>query len=330
MINYEPLYTALNEIALKGSSFEKWLETLPKMVSDKLHPSQHGDLTRWLTALDNLPAEANNPIDLNSAAVRIGSTNGYDKECQNRLESALRELHPWRKGPFDLHGIEIDTEWRSDWKWERLRKKIQPLKNRLVLDIGCGNGYHCWRMLGEGAKRVIGIDPTLLSVMQFHAVKKLAGNNLPIDLLPIGIEALPAKLEIFDSVFSMGVLYHRRSPIDHLYELADCLRPGGELVLETLVIEGEKGQALLPEGRYAKMRNVWFIPSCTTLESWLKRCGYKDIKLIDVSPTTTEEQRSTDWMTFHSLGDFLDTENPELTCEGHPAPRRAIFTATKP
>ncbi len=329
MINYEPLYTALKEIALEGSSLEKWLERLPKMVSDKLHPSQHGDLTRWLAALDNLPVKANNPIDFNSTAIRIGSASDYDKERRNRLESALRELHPWRKGPFDLHGIQIDTEWRSDWKWERLRKEIQPLKNRVVLDIGCGNGYHCWRMLGEGAKRVIGIDPTLLSVMQFHAVKKLAGNNLPIDLLPLGIEALPAKLETFDSVFSMGVFYHRRSPIDHLYELADCLRPGGELILETLVIEGEKGEALLPEGRYAKMRNVWFIPSCATLENWLKRCGYKDIKLIDVSPTTTEEQRSTDWMNFHSLGNFLDPENQNLTCEGHPAPIRAIFSATK-
>lgn len=325
MINYEPLYTSLS-----GTPLKSWLETLPQLVEQKLHPSQHGDLKNWLIALEEIPAANPDLIDLNDSAIRIGSASDYDETELKQLEKSLRKLHPWRKGPFNLHGIQIDTEWRSDWKWERLKQHIQPLKNRLVLDIGCGNGYHCWRMLGEGAGRVIGIDPTLLSVMQFHAVKKIAGDDLPIDVLPLGIEDLPSGLKAFDSVFSMGILYHRRSPIDHLYELADCLRPGGELILETLVIEGNKGEVLLPEGRYAKMRNVWFIPSCKTLESWLKRCGYKDIRLVDVSRTTAEEQRSTDWMQFHSLSNFLDPEEPDLTSEGLPAPTRAIFTAIKP
>ena len=125
----------------------------------------------------------------------------------------------------------------------------------------------------------------------------------------------------------MGVLYHRRSPIDHLLELRDCLQPGGELVLETLVIDGNLGEVLLPEGRYANMRNVWFLPSCATLSGWLKRCGFKNIRVLDVTPTSVEEQRSTEWMQFHSLKDFLDEENPLLTCEGLPAPKRAIFIA---
>ncbi len=325
MIDYSSFYAALKE----EPAFEIWLKTLPELVADKLHPNQHGDLKRWLTALEEIPTLRPNTIKLDNSAVQIGSQADCNKGELEQLKDALRGLHPWRKGPFDLFGIKIDTEWHSDWKWSRLKKHIQPLQNRLVLDIGCGNGYHCWRMLGEGAERVIGIDPTLLSVVQFHAIKKLAG-NLPVDVLPIGIEELPAELKTFDSVFSMGVLYHRRSPLDHLYELANCLRPGGELILETLVIEGVEGESLLPKDRYAKMRNVWFIPSCATLESWLKRCGYKNIRLIDVSQTTTEEQRSTDWMKFHSLSDFLDPENPNLTCEGLPAPTRAIFTATRP
>jgi tRNA (mo5U34)-methyltransferase len=123
------------------------------------------------------------------------------------------------------------------------------------------------------------------------------------------------------------VLYHRRSPLDHLLDLKGCLRPGGELVLETLVIEGGAGQVLVPEDRYARMRNVWFIPSCPTLAGWLKRCGYRNVRLIDVAKTTPEEQRSTDWMRFQSLPDFLDPDHPELTVEGLPAPRRAIFLA---
>ncbi len=128
----------------------------------------------------------------------------------------------------------------------------------------------------------------------------------------------------------MGILYHRRSPMDHLQELRDCLRPGGQLVLETLVIEGELGHTLVPQGRYARMGNVWFLPSCETLMSWLKKMGFEEPELIDVSVTTTDEQRSTDWMCFHSLSDFLDPEDHSKSIEGHPAPRRAIITARVP
>jgi tRNA (mo5U34)-methyltransferase len=181
-------------------------------------------------------------------------------------------------------------------------------------------------MLGAGAKMVVGIDPLLLNVMQFQLIRKLHG-EAPVYVLPLGIESVPYGLKAFDTVFSMGVLYHRRSPIDHLLELRDCLQPGGELVLETLVIDGRLGEVLLPEGRYAKMRNVWFLPSCETLMSWLKRCGFINIRMIDVTKTSIEEQRSTEWMQFHSLKDFLNAENPQLTYEGLPAPKRAIIIA---
>jgi len=141
---------------------------------------------------------------------------------------------------------------------------------------------------------------------------------------------VPSKLQAFDTVFSMGILYHRRSPMDHLQDLKDCLRPGGQLVLETLVIEGKAGDTLVPEGRYARMGNVWFLPSCDTLMGWLGKMGLVDVELIDVSVTTTDEQRSTDWMRFHSLSDFLHPDDSSKSIEGHPAPRRAIITARVP
>jgi tRNA (mo5U34)-methyltransferase len=166
--------------------------------------------------------------------------------------------------------------------------------------------------------------------MQFQLIKQFYDNNAPIDVLPLGIEAMPANLRCFDSVFSMGVLYHRRSPIDHLFELRDCLKSGGELILETLVIDGELGDTLLPVDRYAQMRNVWFLPSCDTLISWLNRCGFKNTRVVDITTTTTQEQRTTDWMRFHSLKDFLNAENSSLTCEGLPAPKRAIIIANAP
>jgi tRNA (mo5U34)-methyltransferase len=260
--------------------------------------------------------------------VRIGVAEDIDTGTRAQIENGLRELHPWRKGPFEVFGIFIDTEWHSDWKWQRLKDHIQPLTGRTVLDVGCGNGYHCFRMAGAGAKLVIGIDPTLIYVMQFEALQRFAGIS-NVYVLPLRIDDVPEKLECFDTVFAMGVLYHRRSPLDHLYELRDCLKPGGELVLETLVIEGGAGQVLVPRERYARMGNVWFIPSVAELVGWLQRCGFSDITVVDVTPTTTDEQRSTDWMTFESLSACLDSTDPKKTVEGYPAPVRAILVAKK-
>ena len=321
---YSPLFQTVTEPRL-----QPWLKQLPEQIRLAFHSSRHGDLAKWQAILPQLPRCSASTIDLNSASIKIGQLGDFTITQQNSLKQLLQQLHPWRKGPYNLYDIPIDTEWRSDMKWDRLQSHISPLSKRLVLDVGCGNGYHCWRMLGAGAEQVIGIDPGLLFVMQFLAIKRLAG-DYPIHVLPLGIQDLPISLQAFDTVFSMGVLYHRRSPIEHLQQLFDCLRPGGELVLETLVIDGKADQVLMPEDRYAKMRNVWFLPSCSALELWLIRSGYRHIRLIHVGTTGCDEQRSTDWMTFHSLANFLDPDNLNLTCEGLPAPKRAIFIAEKP
>jgi len=321
MIDYQPLYNTLLD-----AKADAWVKLLPQQLANAFDPTRHGTLEQWQTVIECLPKLTTTHRLLDSDAVQIGRSNDLSDADRMKLEHQLKALHPWRKGPYELFGIKIDTEWRSDWKWDRLKNHITPLNHRLVLDVGCGNGYHCWRMMGAGAKMVVGIDPFLLNVMQFQLVRKLHG-EAPVYVLPLGIEDLPYGLKAFDTVFSMGVLHHRRSPIDHLLELRDCLQPGGEMVLETLVIDGRLGEVLLPEGRYAKMRNVWFLPSSETLMSWLKRCGFKNIRLIDVTQTSVEEQRSTEWMQLHSLKDFLSAENPQLTCEGLPAPKRAIIIA---
>lgn len=312
---------------LQAAGLKPWADRLPAQLAGLFHPDRHGCWPAWRKVLRSLPACRADRVDLDAPAVTI---KGYcAPEQRERIEMLLRQLHPWRKGPYQVFGVQIDTEWRSDLKWDRLAGAIQPLAGRTVLDVGCGSGYHAWRMAGAGAQRVIGIDPSLLSVTQFLAIRHFAGAH-PVAVLPVGIDAVPADLRAFDTVFSMGILYHRRSPLDHLLELKGCLRQGGELVLETLVIEGGAGAVLVPEDRYAQMRNVWFIPSCLTLEAWLKRCGYRHVRLVDVSRTTPAEQRSTDWMRFQSLADFLDPADHRLTVEGLPAPRRAIFLAESP
>jgi tRNA (mo5U34)-methyltransferase len=311
---------------LADSPLARWSETLPSLLQQQLRPERWGDMPTWQHCLDQLPELDPISIDLVNS-VSIGDPSLMDKARRQQLQATLMALHPWRKGPYELFGLKIDTEWRSDWKWERLLPHITPLKDRLVLDVGCGNGYHCWRMLGAGARRVIGIDPSPKSVFQFYAIKQFAGTEYPLDVLPLGIEHIAEKLMAFDTVFSMGVLYHRRSPVDHLQELKDLIRPGGQLVLETLVIDGPTDTVLVPEGRYAKMPNIWFLPSPDTLISWMRKLGFRSPRLVDSNQTSVHEQRSTEWMTFESLADFLHPDDPNKTIEGHPAPRRALFLA---
>ena len=321
MMNYDLLLAAL-----KDTPLAPWAEILPQQIAAGLDEKRYGDLAGWKKSLAKLPKVNASSVDFNDS-VTIGAEQDIPQATRDHIRSALEELIPWRKGPYFVHDIHIDTEWRSDWKWERVLPFLAPLKDRLILDVGCGNGYHCWRMLGAGAQRVIGIDPSPRFVVQFQAIKHFAGAEHPIDVLPLGIEELPEKLQAFDTVFSMGVFYHRRSPMDHLRELREALRPGGQLVLETLVIEGELGDVLVPEGRYAMMGNVWFLPSCDTMLAWMRKMGFKSPRVVDVCPTTTQEQRATHWMRFHSLPEFLDPQNPALTAEGHPAPVRAVFIA---
>jgi len=317
----------LDELSEDG--LERWSEQLRSQLTHRFDNSPHGDLDRWLGALNGLPDLPAVHADLDSPAVTLRSDSPLSQAQQAQLDAALRGLMPWRKGPFDFFGTFIDTEWRSDWKWDRVQPYLSNLQGRRILDVGCGSGYHCWRMLGEGARRVIGIDPGLLFLFQFLSVKGYLG-NVPVDLLPVRMEDLPENLGAFDTTFSMGVLYHRRSPLDHLLELKGTLRRGGELVLETLVVDGPEGYSLMPEDRYGQMRNVWFLPSCDTLLRWLDRTGFRNARVVDVTDTTIDEQRSTDWMRFNSLQDFLDPENPSRTVEGYPGPRRATVIAEKP
>lgn len=305
------------------------LQTLSGQIASALDPSRHGDLPRWLATLARLPEINPSSVDLSADCLRAGVEADIDAPTRGEIIRLLQAFHPWRKGPFCIFGIYIDTEWRSDMKWARLADALSPLNGRTVLDVGSGNGYYGWRMLGAGARQVVGIDPTLRYVMQHWAVRHFIGAK-PNHVLPLALEDLPQGSEAFDTVFSMGVLYHRRDHMEHLRRLFGHLRSGGEVVIEGLVTEGGRGDVLIPKGRYAKMHNVRAVPSCLTLEGWLAEAGYRNIRLVDLTATTGLEQRRTAWMTFESLSDFLDPADPTHTIEGHPAPLRAVMIAEKP
>ncbi|VFP88464.1 tRNA U34 carboxymethyltransferase [Candidatus Erwinia haradaeae] len=311
---------------LATNNLSDWLETLPIILSNWKKQAKDKNLKNWESIVKAIPLIVPEFLDLVHGVRADSSKISFRQRLS--IEKLLRQLMPWRKGPFTLYGINIDAEWRSDWKWNRLLPYISSLSGRIVLDVGCSSGYYMWRMVGAGAHLVVGVDPMPLFLCQFEAIRKLLGEDQRAHVLPISIEKLPA-MKVFNTVFSMGVLYHRRSPLDHLIQLKNQLINGGELVLETLVVEGDGQRVLIPENRYAQMRNVYFIPSSAVLKQWVERCGFQNVSIVDISVVSVHEQRHTNWSGNNYLSRFLDPQNPSRTIEGYPAPCRAILTAVK-
>ena len=260
MFDFDALADCLGSLGLAH-----WNDDLGPVLRQRLTGQTHGDWARWNKVIDELPAARGDTA---------------------RLRELLMGLHPWRKGPLSLDGVEIDTEWRSDWKWARVKDGVASLDGRNVLDVGSGNGYYALQMRKAGAATVIGVDPTLLFAMQFQAINVFE-QDAAIFILPCRLEETPPAKRVFDTTFSMGVLYHQRDPLKHLRDLQTTIRSGGQLVLETLYLPGDDLRTATPGDRYARMRNVWSLPTVPQLLAWLRETRYVKIELIDTSITTT-------------------------------------------
>lgn len=317
------LLNALDSTRLKNIRSE-----MLALLDDKYANPKHGHFNDWREAYEALPNLTMSTTDLSQDTILIGDKDDITSGQKQLLETQLIALNPWRKGPFNVFGIHIDTEWRSDWKWSRIAPYIE-LKDKLVLDIGCGNGYYALRMQAMGAELVVGVDPNWHYAFQFHALQKYSSIPQQAFVLPISFEEIPGNTSYFDAIFSMGVLYHRQEPQSHLDQVYTMLEEGGQFILETLIIDDEDADMLIPNERYANMRNVWIIPSVELLRAWLNKAGFVNIKVVDITMTTIQEQRQTEWMTRYSLEQALNPKDHSLTIEGYQAPLRATVIAKK-
>lgn len=303
-------------------------DDLEKIIQEKIFflKNPKGNFFKLKTVLDSIPEFLPSYTNCDADVIQIGRDSDLPLPEHRLLAQKLMLLSPWRKGPFDIFGIRVDSEWQSFMKWNRLIDHIQGLENKYILDIGSSSGYYMFRMSPQKPAMVMGLEPQSWFYYQYLLLQKFL-NLENIYCLPIAFNELPMMDKYFDTVFCMGILYHRKSPVGMLKKIHDRMKPDGELILENLVIRSSQNMCLFPQNRYAKMRNVYFIPDLTCMESWLKRAGFKDIRCIDINKTTRLEQRKTDWINTESLDDFLDPNDPEKTVEGYPAPVRAIFLA---
>ena len=242
-------------------------------------------------------------------------------EREETLQTALN-LRSWRKGPFKIDDILIDSEWRSFVKFNLLTPHMD-LADKVVGDIGCNNGYYLFRMLPQRPKKLIGFDPGVMSFLQFKFIDAYVRSGIEYDLL--GVEHLPHYGVKFDALFCLGVLYHRSDPVRTLKELKGALNAGGELFLDTMYLDMDGDFALSPKNTYSKIPNIYFMPTISALLNWCERANFKDAQILATKSTDAHEQRKTEWILGQSLGDFLDPADPTRTVEGYPAPKRVYL-----
>ena len=289
---------------------------------------------KWLTwkniapmkeSLDSLPTPKVKGYKLLDA-IEIELDEVYEKENIAKITECAKLMLPWRKGPFKIGSLFIDTEWRSYIKYSIIEPHFN-LQDKIVGDIGCNNGYYLFKMLEQKPKKLVGFDPSALFFMQFEFINKFIQSDIKYEML--GIEHVQIYEHKFDTLFCLGVLYHRSDPIGSLKSLFKALNSGGELILDTFMIDGEEDICLTPKERYSKIPNIYFIPTVNALKNWCYRAGFKDVEVLAIKKTELDEQRKTDWINSQSLDDFLDPQNPELTVEGYPAPKRVYIKAIK-
>ncbi len=258
--------------------------------------------------------------------VSISTKSNITQSDHKKIYNACEKLIPWRKGPFKLFDIELDTEWQSNIKYNLIRPYFN-LKDKIVADIGCNNGYYMFRMLEDKPKRLTGFDPSPLTMLQFDFINHFA--KTPIIYEQLGVEHLDFYEHKFDFIFMLGVLYHRPDPVGTLKSLRNALNKNGEILIDTFMIDGEDEICLTPNGRYSKIPNIFFIPTINALKNWVSRAGFIDIEILETTITTSDEQRKTAWSFDQSLEDFLDPKDSSKTVEGYPAPKRVYLKAKK-
>jgi tRNA (mo5U34)-methyltransferase len=284
---------------------------------------------KWMSWKNIAPLqEALLSLEEGSWHVTLGDTLTIEGTCQDaaRIKEVAKMMMPWRKGPFEVCGTFIDTEWKSNLKYNLLRKYFD-LKDKKVADIGCNNGYYLFRMQEDAPKKLVGFDPSALYKTQFDFINHFVKSEIVYELL--GVEHLEFYEEKFDTIFCLGVLYHRSDPVMMLKSLYKGLEKEGEVFLDTFYIEGEGEFALCPKSTYSKIPNIYFVPTIKALHNWCKRAGFSTFEVLETSVTTSDEQRKTEWIEGQSLEDFLDPSDASKTVEGYPAPKRVYVRITK-
>ena len=260
-------------------------------------------------------------VDYSKDAITIGQGIKLSESEIKILKEALLSMICWRKGPYQLFDLFLDSEWKDYLKWNLIKPYLKNIGKKVVADIGCNNGYFMFKMMEFDPQEIIGFDPYKIYHYQFDFLQHFIKES-KIKMLESGVEDLVTYPKYFDFILYMGVLYHRRKPLESLIHVFNSLKSGGQAIIETMILDGDDIAPVEIKDRYSKMKNVYLLTTQNGFINWLEQAGFVNIKIIGITKTSIEEQRSTEFSPFDSLESFLDPNDDTRTIEGYNRPTR--------
>ena len=181
---------------------------------------------KWYPIVDAVPVILPNALDIYSDFAQLYA----DRLPEWPISQAeIRRFEEEKKKTQESFGF----EWTiySTVRDERdegyvLEGGLTPafFKGKLVLDAGCGYGRHS-RIVQEFGAEVVGID---LSVAVINA-RRITKEMPKVHIVQTDLFYPPFRKEIFDVVFSWGVLHHTPDPRRAFEGLVDFVKPGGDI-----------------------------------------------------------------------------------------------------
>ena len=272
-------------------------------------------------------SKATGVIEINLSSIKLNSVNTFTELAQAKINKIIEQLTPWRLGDYLIFNNLIKSEWNCDFRWKLIDKYIPFLNNKKVADIGANNGYFSFRLLEFNPSQLLCFEPNDLYNLQLYFIASLLKNN-SIKIIKNGVENLINYDSSFDFILFMGVLYHRENPIETLKNIYFALKANGVAIVESICIEGDSDLVLFPYKSYAKMKNIWYIPSESVLKYWCEIAGFRYIQKIFNYYVTEDHQKKSEHSPNESLSDFL-SEDGLKTVEGYPPPYKVGYLCKK-
>ena len=169
-------------------------------------------------------------------------------------------------------------------------ENVISIKDKKVLDIGCGGGLLSEAMASQGAT-VTGIDASTSNIL--IASEHARNNNIKVDYDSCTAEEFSSNhVDEYDLITCMELLEHVPEPESIIKACSRMIKPGGHVILSTInrnlkayilaVLTGEYLLKLLPKGTHHYEKFIR--PS--ELVNWCQKYGLitNDISGLDYNP----------------------------------------------
>lgn len=134
----------------------------------------------------------------------------------------------WEKYPRLLYGFETERSF------SRFHMDLSELSGKVILDAGCGSGRFV-DLFSKYGEEVVGVDLSF----SVNDAFRYCGLRRNVHVLQADLFKLPLRENVFDLVFSFGVLHHTSNTAKAFMQLVKHVKRGGKLAVFVYVKRSE-------------------------------------------------------------------------------------------